>query len=203
MIRQAHDAGVAAALARYGVKEAAIPWGKVWGGAKGALDYARQMIVGKPEELLQGRKIFSAPSAKNPAGGYLNWRNVFWPTVKNEAGKTDWLPTMVGRGFGSILPAYGVYQAAKGEYGDPNEGRLSNTLGAVGAGLAGAFAYPVGGMIGGGAAMALGDTLGKGVGHMLGSRPQIQQPYALPPPPFSGGRAVTPPAWAGGPGDTY
>ena len=179
-LRNAYDDGVAAALARYGVKEAAIPWDKIWGGTKAELDYARRMFIGQPEELLKGRRIFEAPHAKNPAGGLLNWRNVFWPTIKNDAGKTDWLQTTMGRGFGSVLPAYGIYQAAKGTYGDPNEGRLANTLGAIGGGLAGSFAYPIGGIVGGGAAMELGSGIGKGIGHLMGSRPTMPQ-TPLPP----------------------
>ena len=169
MIRQAHDAGVAAALARYGVKEAAIPWGKVWGGAKNVLNQGRKILIGEPEHLLQGRKAFQGE-------GPFSAKNIFWPTHHDPTTKKfQPVATWMGRGFNTLLPAYGVYQAATGQGGDPNEGRLTNALSALGQGLGGAYGYGIGGMIGGGLGANTGASAGAGLGRMLGSRPKGQQ----------------------------
>lgn len=193
MLKTAYDEGYQAALARYGVKEAGVfDWlkrvGTEWGAQAtdiatrrtgravfqpgGALHELKSSLVGSPTAVLEGKKLFQP-------GGMLHHSNVFWPTTGHPVSKWG------QRIFGTILPAYGVYKTMTGEYGDPNEGRLTNVLGAVGGALGSAYGYPLFGMLGGGLASDLGRGLGKSVGRMLGSSPSPppqapQEPYYYP-----------------------
>lgn len=183
MLKQAHEAGFHDALARFGIKEAiAMPapasmgqkmlgWGK----------NIAQGLVGSPATV--GKQIYNGQAFK-PEGA-LHWSKVFWPTVKNEAGQTNHLQTWLGRGFGSILPAYGAYRAAAGD-GDPTKSRAENVLGSLGGSVAGAYAYPFVGALGAGHLARAGQALGESVGGMFGGKPQQQQQPAYPPNNYGG-----------------
>ena len=156
MLRAAHGAGAAAALARFHVKEAGL-----LGVAK---DIGRGM-VGEPLRVaLEGAKTF-AP------GGALHWKNVLWPTIP---GRPVW--SRVGQAA-TVLSALPVLSALRGG-GDPNEGRLSNVLGTAGGALGTAYGLPAAGVLGGSMLGRAGTSLGHGFGHLLGSRPR--PPAAAP-----------------------
>lgn len=231
-LNDVYRAGAAAAFAHYGVKTAAIAgrgfveglgdwfrpsaW-KMWagriphelgaqasnvatrevgnaafmpGGVLEPLDTARKMIVGQPELLRHGRNLVKP-------GGPLHYSNLFWP-------KGDPL----GKLMMGALPAYGLYKTVKGDWGDPNEGRLSNILGHVGSTIAGAYAWPLSGMLGSGIAADLGGRVGRGAGHLLGSHPtgptpqqiaQMQRMYNAPPSQYpSSSETYNSPVYPGG-----
>ena len=173
MLAQAKTAGIEAALRQYGVKEAG--WldatGRWLGGA--ARNVGRQMI-GHPEQLFQGTRAFKP-------GGAFSAKNVFWPTVNTPAGASakerlkgqagQWL----GRTFGTILPAYGIYQAIKNP--DPSKGTLTNALGSIGGAVGAAYGFPMAGMLGGGLVSDVGRRVGEGVGNFLGSKPDPHDMY--------------------------
>lgn len=164
MLQTAHTHGVQAALQRFGIKEAGV--GDFLLNAAKATG---RMFVGHPDVVLrEGRKTFSP-------GGMLHWKNVLWPTFKGAP-----VMTWLGRA-GTILPMIGAVQAARGK-GNPNEGRLSNTLGALGGMVGNAYGFPAGGMVLGPTLGRLGERMGRGVGHMLGSRPDPTAPETAPNP---------------------
>lgn len=157
MLSEWRAGGAREALSRYGVKSAAPSWLRTVGdvAAKGG-----RFLFGHPDKLLlEGGKAFGP-------GGAFDAKNVFWPTVPGKPVQ-QWM----GRAFGTILPAYGVLRAAKGIDGDPNEGRLSNALGALGGALGGAYGYSMGGIVGAPFIQRAGANVGKNLGRMLGSRP--------------------------------
>ncbi len=160
MVRDAFIDGFASALRRHGVKEAALGESLPrWAGG------AARTLVGHPEKLLQ-RKSFRP-------GGMFHVRNVLWPT---EAGAP--LANWVGRTFGTLLPAYGVYQAMRGEAGDPSKGRFANTLGAAGNALGWAYGMPAFGLLGAPMLARLAQSVGEGVGRFVdgSQRPQMVVP---------------------------
>jgi len=173
MLQDAKKAGAEAALRYYGVKEA--NWLSSTGRwlGQGAEAVGRQMI-GHPEQLFQGTRAFKP-------GGAFSVKNVFWPTVnlppgldpktrmKAQAGQ--WL----GRTFGTILPAYQVYQSIKRP--DPTKGTLTNALGSIGGAVGAAYGFPIAGMIGGSVVSDLGRRVGEGVGNFLGSKPGYHDMY--------------------------
>ncbi len=81
----------------------------------------------------------------------------------------------LGRTFGTILPAYGAYKAITGKSGDPNESRLTNTLGAIGGGVGAAYGYSGLGALGGGIVAGAGARLGTGLGRMISRQPAMPQ----------------------------
>ena len=86
----------------------------------------------------------------------------------------------MNRVFGTILPAYGVIQAARGQAGDPNESRLTNTLGAIGGGLGAAYGFHGFGVLGAPYLANAGSRIGTGVGKMFGSPSQAATQAAPP-----------------------
>ena len=158
MLREAHDAGAAAALARFRVKEA---------GLLGVAKDIGRGLVGDPLQVArEGAKTF-AP------GGLLHWKNVLWPTIPGR-------PVLSRLGqAGTVLSALPMLSALRGG-GDPSEGRLSNVLGAAGGALGTAYGFPAAGVLGGSMLARAGTSLGHGLGHLLGSRPR---PTAAAPPP--------------------
>jgi hypothetical protein len=161
MVREAFDVGFSTALARYGIKEAGTADTlSRWAGT------AARTLVGHPEKLLDAKSF--------RPGGMFNVRNVLWPT---EPGRP--LATWLGRTFGTLLPAYGVYQAMKGDAGDPSRGRLANTLGAAGNALGWAYGMPALGLLGAPMLGRLGQSLGEGVGQLIGGSPR---PARIAPP---------------------
>lgn len=176
MLKEANLAGRAAALAQFGLKTAdgpPIPMSqrfKNWGNA------GLNMLVGSPRQTYQqGWKTFEP-------GGNLHVNNVLWPTIEGSKAQT-----YLGRA-GTVMGALPLINAARG-HGDPNEGRLSNVLSAAGSFLGNSYGFPAGGIIGASALGGVGASVGKHLGHFLGSRPAhwahplqpAQSPQALPP----------------------
>lgn len=146
MIKQAHINGVNAALAQFNIKT-------------GWLERLKHMAIGQPgRAFIEGPKTFQD-------GGLLSHKNVWWPDVKGSP--LNW----VGRASTIAAPL----MAMRAMRANPNEGRLSNALGTLG-GIAGsAYGFPALGMVGGSAVAAAGSRLGRGIGHLLGSKPK--DPY--------------------------
>lgn len=88
--------------------------------------------------------------------------------VKNRAAQAG---VWAGRLQNVGLPAYHAYKALQGE-GDPNEGRLTNALSAVGQGLGNAYGLPIAGMLGAPYIGRAGAFVGKQLGRFLGSKPR-------------------------------
>jgi hypothetical protein len=158
MLRAAHDAGAAAALARFRVKEA---------GLLGVAKDIGRGLVGDPLQVArEGMKTF-AP------GGTLHWEQVLWPKIPGR-------PVLSRLGqAGTVLSALPVLSALRGG-GDPNKGRLSNVLGAAGGALGTAYGFPAAGVLGGSMLARAGTSLGHGLGHLLGSRPRAYAPPSDP-----------------------
>jgi hypothetical protein len=172
MLQEAHRAGQHAALQRFGLKTADMGPTKpapipLSTRAKNFGGMMARGLVGHPIETLQ-----QGMGAFNP-GGHLSAENVWWPKIPGS-------PVMqtLGRAANvmSFLP---VMSAARG-HGDPNEGRLSNVLSAAGSAVGNAYGFPLGGVIGSMGLSRAGASLGRHVGHFLGSRPSY-------PPPDQGG----------------
>jgi hypothetical protein len=171
MLREAHQQGVRAALATFGVKEAAnwLP----------TLTGARKVLIGESPEILsalRNKGLSEGLRGLFQPGNTLHHGNVWWPTIKNAPVRT-WL----GRGFGTILPAYGAIQAVRGKSGDPNEGRLTNVLSALGSAAGFAYGAPSLGMLGAPLLARAGHGVGQRLGRMLGSRATPPQPEYAPP----------------------
>jgi hypothetical protein len=157
MLAGEQSRGIEDALRHYGVKEAAAPWLQAAGNAIGK---GGRFLFGHPDKLLsEGGKAFQP-------GGVFDAKNVFWPTMPGKP-----ISTWMGRTFGTILPAYGMWRAAKGQDGDPHEGRLSNTLSSLGGAVGGAYGYSMGGILGAPYIQRAGASVGRNLGRMLGSRP--------------------------------
>ena len=173
MLQDAYIAGVKEAFARFGVKEAAAPPGalgnlgrRAWGAAK----TVPQILFGSPlKTLQQGRTAFRP-------GGVLDPAAAFWPSVQRGAAG-ERMPQVMGwlGRAGTLASGHQVYKTMKGEAGDPNEGRLSNTLGALGGAAGFGFGFPAVGALGAPLLARAGTSLGKGIGHVLGSKPEPQQ----------------------------
>jgi hypothetical protein len=151
MLRQANERGAADALARLKI-------------AGGFLSEVAHNLAGQPARaFIEGPKAFRA-------SGFLSPSNVFWPAVRGPGGsKLNWLARA-----GTVAAGAGL--ASQLVHPDPNEGHLAGTLGAMG-GLAGSmYGYPVLGMLGAPMLSSAGSSLGRGVGHLLGSHPKDQFP---------------------------
>jgi len=183
MLKEAHRAGHAAALEHFGLKVAEgppVPMSqrfKNWGNT------GLNMLIGSPKQTYQQGWDTFAP------GGNLHYKNVLWPTVAGS--KTQ---TYLGRA-GTVMGALPVIQALRGR-GDPNEGRLSNMLGAAGNFLGSSYGFPAGGIIGSSILGHAGASLGKHVGHFLGSRP-AHWAHPLPSPPQQEPQPAFPPQFGG------
>jgi hypothetical protein len=175
MLREAQRRGIQAALEKYRIKEAGV--------LDSAKSFGRLMLVGElPTVIRQARKgglreVFRRPMDGRP-GGALHHSNVLWPTIPGSPTKS-WAM----RGL-TALPALGVIQAARGRAGDPNESRLSNTLGALGSTAGLMYGGMAGGMIGAPILGSLGHHIGKGVGRIVSKKPQPPAPappHQIPP----------------------
>lgn len=166
MLKEAFLDGLTAALMRFGVKEAfsTAGWGaKAMNWGKAGLTSLKQNIMGSPE------KIWADGLSKSFApGGELHHSNVFWPK--------SW----VGRAFGTVLPAYGVYQSMKNP--DPSETPMTNFLRSAGGAVGQAYGYTGLGMLGGPVVGRAGASLGQGLGRILSGRPRQPQLPPAPPP---------------------
>jgi hypothetical protein len=141
-IASAHEAGAAAARARFGFKEANL--------IDTGISAARNLgLVGMgPEAFVQGPAAFRA-------GGALHPRQVLWPTLPGQPVRQT-----LGR-----IGTLGTLAALPGMmHSDPEQGRAARLLGGIG-GLAGMM---YGGQAGGLAVAPIGMALGRGLGHAVG-----------------------------------
>jgi hypothetical protein len=168
MLRAAHQRGVQTALADFGVKEAFD--------IKSLLMGAKNVAIGSPIET--GRQLLKGKAFA--PGGLLNLRENFWPAMPKTGPWYHKVGPLAQRAFMTGLPAYGVIQAARGKSGDPNEGRLSNVLGALGSAAGFGLGFPAVGMLGSSYVASAGQHLGQGLGHLLGSRPSPSTENASP-----------------------
>ena len=168
MLREAHQQGVQAALATYGVKEALD--------IKTILQGAKALAIGSPIEA--GKQLIKGKAFR--PGGLLNLRENFWPSIPKTGPWYHKAGPWAQRAFMTGLPAYGVIQAARGKDGDPNEGRLSNALGALGSAAGFGLGFPALGVFGSPYVAAAGQHLGRGLGHLLGSHPSAATQDATP-----------------------
>lgn len=173
MLQDAYLEGVKEAYARFGVKEAIVSAGAARNfgrSAWNAVSSIPQLLFGSPVKAFQqGRSAFSR-------GGVLDPVAAFWPSVeRGPAGER--LPQVMGwlQRAGTVASGHGVYKAMKGEAGDPNEGRLSNTLSAIGGAAGMGFGMPGVGALGAPLLARGGASLGKGIGQLLGSSPEPKQ----------------------------
>lgn len=183
-INQAYLLGLANAASMYGVKLAfnldglkaqALGLGK---------DMATQAI-GSPGKAYQQ---YQAGTLFHPEEGMLHHSKTLWPPMHpslptpspGEAPHTPWAQIKNRASQAGVwanrlqnvgLPAYHAYKALQGE-GDPNEGRLTNALSAVGQGLGNAYGLPIAGMLGAPYIGRAGAFVGKQLGRFLGSKPR-------------------------------
>jgi len=171
MLEDAYRAGMKEACDRFGIKEA-MPVGVTNFGRRAwnAASTIPQVLFGNPiKAYREGMGTFRR-------GGVMNPVAAFWPSVaKGPAGER--LPQAMGwlSRAGTAASGYGVYKAMKGEGGDPNEGRLSNTLSALGSAAGMGFGFSAVGALGAPLVARAGASLGKGVGRVFGSTPEPQQ----------------------------
>ncbi len=150
MLKQAHKQGAADALTRLKV-------------AQGFMSGVANNLIGQP-----GRAFIEGPKAFAP-GGFLSAKNVFWPSINGTGGsRFNWLARA-----GTVSAGLGI--ASKLLHPDPHEGRLAGTLGAVGNFAGQVYGYPALGMLGAPLLGNAGAAVGRGIGHLLGSRPK--DPY--------------------------
>jgi hypothetical protein len=148
MLSKARDQGARDALARLKLAEGFL------GGV------ARNMIGSPGRAFVEGGKAFSP-------GGFLSARNVFWPAVSGPGGsKLNWLARA-----GTLAMPLSMMSTMKQH---PEEGRLSNALGALGGAAGMAYGFPAAGVLGAPLLGGAGAALGRGVGHLLGSHPKDQ-----------------------------
>lgn len=166
MLSTQHQRGIKDALQRYNVKEAGWLDAVKRVGAAGG-----QFLFGQPNKLLPKGVLGGEGLAAFKPGGSFSLDKILWPTIRNSQGQISPMATWLNRGFGTILPAYGALQALRGKSGDPNEGRLTNTLSGVGRALGSAYGFSLGGIFGAPILTQAGETFGRQLGHMLGSRP--------------------------------
>lgn len=155
MLAAMHARGAADALAHFGVKEAF----DFVGGARRLAGGVGRSLFGHP-----GRVFTEGANTFRP-GGLLSAKNVFWPAVSGPGGsKMNWLARA-----GTVAMPLQAMHAMKA---NPEDGTLSNALGAAG-GLAGmAYGFPALGALGAPIAGALASRAGRGIGHLLGSGPK-------------------------------
>lgn len=149
MLKQANARGAIDALARLKI-------------AEGVIAGIKNNLIGQP-----GRAFIEGPKAFGE-GGFLSPKSIFWPAVNGPGGsKLNWFARA-----GTLAAGAGL--ASQLVHPDPHEGRLAGTLGALG-GLAGAmYGYPALGILGTPLLSRAGASLGRGVGHLLGSHPKDQ-----------------------------
>jgi hypothetical protein len=141
-------------------------------GARAALEHLKiagylgsvaRNLVGHPDRVfVEGGKALGHD-------GFLSARNVFWPAVSGPGGsKFNWISRA-----GTLAAPMMIANSMKAH---PEEGHLANALGALG-GVAGtAYGFPALGALGAPMLGAAGAAVGRGVGHVLGSRPKDQLP---------------------------
>src|SRR5882672_12082249 len=137
MIKNAHDRGVVDALARLKI---AGPF----------MSGVARNLVGQP-----GRAFVEGSSAFRP-GGFLSTRNVFWPAVSGPGGSRF---NCLARA-GTIALPLGMMSAARQH---PEEGRMSNMLGALGGAAGLSYGFPALGVLGAPLLGGAGAALGRGV----------------------------------------
>jgi hypothetical protein len=150
MLKQANEKGARDALARLKI-------------AEGFLAGVGRNLVGSP-----GRAFVEGGRAFKP-NGFLSAKNVFWPAVRGPGGsKFNW----INRAGTMMIPLSMMNTVRQ----HPDEGRLSNALGALGGAAGMAYGFPALGALGAPLLGGAGAALGHGVGHLLGSRPKDQVP---------------------------
>ena len=120
-----------------------------------------------------GRLFVEGKGAFRP-GGMLSKSEVWWPSTKGLTGPQKIMPWL--QRAGTMAVPFQLMSAAR----DPNDGALSNTLGAAGAIAGQMYGFPSLGLLGGSALANAGARLGRGIGHAMGSRPlprPQQDPY--------------------------
>lgn len=201
MLKEAYNKGLADVAKTFSVKEAGPFFDRLKTEAVNLGKDTLHGFFGKPHVALQQfqqGKLFSPE-------GMLHHSNVLWPKMPDKlpAIPEGGVPHSFGAQAKNVFqrgmtwasraqtlagPALGVYSAIRGG-GDPNEGRLSNALGAITGGLASAYASPVVGMLGAPYVGRAGTALGKQVGRFFGSAPRNPyqdyynqiQPQQIPP----------------------
>lgn len=155
MIKEARNKGVQDALTVFGVKNA-----NFWSTAK-------QVTIGDPGRLMrEGMKTFRP-------GGMLSHQNVWWPSTKGLKGWDKVMPWM--QRAGTLMVPLQLYH---GMTADPSESHLTNALSTAGQILGSTYGTSGLGMVGGLGAGMLGQSLGKGIGHLLTHKPEEQpSPY--------------------------
>lgn len=178
MLAHSHTVGFDAGLSRYGIKLAGAATPLLEAGAKSfgqkAMGWGRSAgnwlldgAVGKMRNPAEAAGHLMSGDAFRPGGAV---REFMWPTIHPEdkmfsrGGKWLW------RGLGVGMPALHVGGALLGQ-GDPNQGWLSNVLGAAGSEAGAAIGFPMAGALGAPILGRAGGALGRGIGHALGSRP--------------------------------
>jgi len=189
MLREARQRGIQDALVAYGVKEAASFGETVTG--------IRKFMIGEAPEIVGAARkgnLGAMFRGKTPtqAAGVLNPKEIFWPTLPGKP-----VRQLLTRGI-SVIPAIGAVQAARGKAGDPNESRLTNTLGALGSAVGFVGGIPAAGMLGAPILGSVGHRIGKGVGRMISKAPtsppqspqsteSMPEGYPMPMRPYSRG----------------
>ena len=164
MIGEAHQRGVLDALTQFGIKTAAPAPGSLVNGAKGLLGGAKNFLFGQP-----GKAFIEGPGAFRP-GGMLSHENIWWPKTQGLTGAQKIMPWLQRAGTLAV-----PFQLMSGAHSNPNEGTLSNVLGTAGSIAGTMYGMPALGMLGGSALGNIGSRVGRGVGHLLGSKPEEPQ----------------------------
>jgi len=164
MIGQAHQRGVVDALTRFGVKTAAPAPGALMNGVKGVLGGAKNFLFGQP-----GKAFVEGTSAFRP-GGMLSHENIWWPSTHGLSGAQKIMPWLQRAGTLAV-----PFQLMSGAHRDQNDGALSNALGTAGSIAGTMYGMPALGMVGAPMLSNALSRVGRGVGHMLGSKPEEPQ----------------------------
>lgn len=155
LVDDAFARGMSDAINHFTTKRAGL---KDWVGG------AKNFLVGQP-----GRAFVEGANTFRP-GGMLSHENIWWPSTKGLTGAQKVMPWLQRAGTMAV-----PFQLMSGAHHNPNEGTLSNVLGTAGSIAGTMYGMPTLGMLG---APLLGNALsrvGRGVGHLLGSRPTEQQ----------------------------
>jgi hypothetical protein len=164
MIGEAHQRGVVDALTRFGIKTAAPVPGGLAAGAGRLLSGAKNVLFGQP-----GKAFVEGAGAFRP-GGMLSHENVWWPSTKGLTGMQKALPWLQRAGTLAV-----PFQLMSSAHRDQNDGALSNALGAAGSIAGTMYGMPALGMVGAPMLSNALSRVGRGVGHMLGSKPEEPQ----------------------------
>ncbi len=161
MIGAAHQRGVVDALTRFGIKTAApVPSGLAAGAGR-FLGGAKNFLFGQP-----GKAFVEGPGAFRP-GGMLSHENIWWPSTKGLSGAQKIMPWLQRAGTMAV-----PFQLMSGAHRDQNDGALSNALGTAGSIAGQMYGMPALGMVGAPMLSNALSRVGRGVGHMLGSKPE-------------------------------